>query len=99
LFWNFATSHAIFLLNRLPNKVLHNKSPYDILYGSSPYLTFIKVFSCEAFPLTLAHDRTKLDPRARRCVYLGHRPGIKGSFLYDLHTKEVFYPKMFLSMK
>jgi len=23
-FWNFAASHAVFLLNRLPNKVLHS---------------------------------------------------------------------------
>jgi len=27
LFWNLAVSHVVFLLNRLPNKVLHNKSP------------------------------------------------------------------------
>jgi len=69
LFWNFAASHAIFLLNRLPNKVLHNrlpnkvlhnKSSYDILYDSSPDLTFIKVFGCEAFASTLAHNKTKL---------------------------------------
>jgi len=89
LFWNFATSH-VFLLNRLPSKVLHNKSPYDILYNSSPDLTFIKVFGCEAFASTLAHNRTKLDPQARQYVYLGHKPGIKGSLLYDLHTREVF---------
>jgi len=44
LFWNFTASYAIFLLNRLPNKVLHNKISYDNLYDSSPYLTFIKVF-------------------------------------------------------
>jgi len=62
LFWNFAASHAVFLFNRLPSKVLHNKSPYDILNGSSPDLSFIKVFGCEAFVSTLAHNRTKLDP-------------------------------------
>jgi len=62
LFWNFAASHAVFLLNRLPNKVLYNKSPYDILHGSCPDLTFIKVFGCEAFASTLAHNRMKLDP-------------------------------------
>jgi len=90
LFWNLATFHAVFLLNRLPNKILHNKSPYDILYISSPDLTFIKVFGCEAFASTLAHNRMNLEPRVRRCVYLGHRPGIKDSLLYDLHTREVF---------
>jgi len=90
LFWNFAVSHVGFLLNRLPSKGLHNKSLYDILYDSSSDLTFIKIFGCEAFASTLTHNRTKLDPRARWCVYLGHRRGIKGSLLYDSHTREVF---------
>jgi len=35
LFWNFVVSHVVYLLNRLPSKVLHNRSPYDILYDSS----------------------------------------------------------------
>jgi len=90
LFWNFTVSHAIFLLNRLPSKVLHNKSTYDILYGSSPDLTFIKVFDCEAFASTLTHNKTKLDPRARWYAYLGHRQGIKDSLLYD-YTPERFF--------
>jgi len=51
------------------------------------------LIGCEAFASTLAHNRTKLYPRARRCVYLGHRQGIKGSLLYDLHTREVFLSK------
>jgi len=90
LFWNFVVSHVVFLLNKLPNKVLHNKSPYDILYDTSPDLIFIKVFGCEAFASTLTHNRTKLDPWARQSIYLGHRRGIKGSLHYDLYTKEVF---------
>jgi len=49
-----------FLLNRLPNKVLHNKSPYNIWYSSSPDLAFIKVFGCEAFASTLAYNRKNL---------------------------------------
>ena len=39
----------------------------------------------------MAHNRTKLDHRARRCVYLGHRIGIKSSLLYELHTREGFF--------
>jgi len=37
------------MLNGLPGKVLYNKSPYGILYDSSPDLIFIKVFGWEAF--------------------------------------------------
>jgi len=60
-----------------------------VIFCMVPDLTFIKVFGYEAFASTLAHNRTKLDHWARPCVYLGHRPRIKGS-LHNLHTREVF---------
>ena len=91
LFWNFAAFHAVFLLNRLPKRVLYSKSFYDILYDSSPYLTFIKVFGCEAFTSTLAHNRTKLDPRDRWCVYLGHKPRIGFTSLWFIHQRVFLY--------
>ena len=40
-------------------------------------------------PLYLITEK-KLDARARACIYLGHKAGIKGFILYDTHTREVF---------
>ena len=40
-------------------------------------------------PLCLITEK-KLDARARACVYLGHKTGVKGFILYDTHTREVF---------
>jgi len=62
-----------FCLIDCPARFYITKRPYDILYDSSPDLNFIKVFGCEGFASTLARNRRKLDPRARWCVYLGHR--------------------------
>ena len=86
-FWNFAVSHAVFLINRLPSKVLNNKTPIELLYNTPPDISIIKIFGCECFASTLSNSRTKLDPRARRGVYLGYKPGIKGYVFFDIKTK------------
>ena len=88
-FWHFALAHAVFLMNRLPSKALNNQIPFEILHGRKPDLQFLRVFGCQCFASTLSHNRRKLDPRARRCVYLGHRSGVKGFLVYDLATHEV----------
>jgi hypothetical protein len=39
---------------------------------------------------TLLSHKTKLDPRARKSVFLGYKSGYKGFVLYDLNIKEIF---------
>ena len=89
-FWNFATAHTVFLLNRLPSVALDFCTPYEKLYCKLPNLSFLKVFGCQCYASTLTSHRKKLDPRARTCVYLGQKSGVKGYVLYEIHTREVF---------
>lgn len=42
------------------------------------------------FASTLKANRKKLDPRSRKCIYLGFKHGVKGHLLFDLHSKEIF---------
>ncbi|KAK2459095.1 putative mitochondrial protein [Trifolium repens] len=90
VFWSYAVSHAVFLINRVTTSLLDNKSPHQLLYDSIPDISLYKVFGCLCFASTLDSHRSKLDSRARKCVFLGYKTGFKGSILYDLHTKEVF---------
>ena len=50
----------------------------------------MRVFGSLVFASTLRAHRTKFQPRARQCVFIGYNPGIKGYKLYDVKTGEVF---------
>jgi hypothetical protein len=89
-FWSFAVIHAAFIINRVSTPLLQSKSPYHMLYSKPPDLNVLKVFSSLCYAATLYAHRTKLDPRARKCVFLGYKPGMKGVVLLDLNDMKVF---------
>jgi hypothetical protein len=89
-FWSYALLHATFLINRVSTPLLQNKSPYQVLHNHVPDLSQFKVFGSLCFASTLSCHRSKLDPRARKSIFLGFTPGMKGYVLYDLHFKNIF---------
>jgi len=56
-FWSYAVLDAMFLLNRIPTKVLHNKSSYEVLYGHAPDPTQLRVSGCLSYASTLRNKR------------------------------------------
>ena len=89
-FWTDCVLTATFLINRTPSPLLHNKTPYELLHNSPVDYSMFKVFGCLAFASTLHAHRTKFDPRARVCVFMGYPVGMKGYRLYDIQAKQFF---------
>lgn len=55
-----------------------NKPPYHLLYDNVPDKHDLKVFGSLCYASTFTSHRTKFQPRARKCLFLGYRSGIKG---------------------
>lgn len=88
--WNFCVQHTIHLINRLPAPLLKFKCPRELLFSKPPSLIHLKVFGCLRFATTLDAHRTKFDPKARKCIFLGYKDGTKGYILYDMHSHNIF---------
>lgn len=77
-------------MNILPSTKLQNHSPHCLLFGKPPDFSHLRVFGSLWFASTLIAYKTKFQPRARKCVLLGHKESVKGYLLYDLLTNEIF---------
>jgi hypothetical protein len=71
--------------------VLDENTPQDIWNDKKPSLTHLKVFGCDAYVHVPKENRSKLDKKAKKCIFIGYKDGLKGYKLWNLETKKVVY--------
>ena len=72
---------------------MKGKSPYEILYSQPHTYLNLKTFGWLCFASTLKNDRSKLELRSRKSVFIGYKIGIKGYVLFDVKSKDIFISK------
>jgi len=77
-FWDEAFLTAVFLINRLPSKVISDDTPFGRLHGHEPDYQFLRTFGCAVWPNLRAYNSRKLQFRSKRCVFLGYSNSHKG---------------------
>ena len=74
-FWAEAVSSACYLVNRSPTTSIECKTPEEVWSGKLDDYSRLKVFGCPAY----AHvNEGKLEPRAKKCVFMGYPENVKG---------------------
>ena len=56
-------------MNRTPTAAIHGTTPEEKFTGKKPDLSHLKVFGCLAYVHIPNDLRSKLDPKAKMCVY------------------------------
>ena len=88
-YWAEAVSTAVYIMNRTPIAAVHNVTLEEKFTGTKPNLAHLKVFGCIAYVHVLDELRTKLDPKAEKCVLIGYSLEQKGYKCYNPVTRQV----------
>ncbi|KAK0600695.1 hypothetical protein LWI29_017553 [Acer saccharum] len=89
-FWSLVFQTVVYLINRMPTKVLSHKSPYSLLFGSAPNYNKLRVFGCLCYPWLRPYTSHKLQPRSRPCVFVGYSNEHNACLCLDTATSRVF---------
>ncbi|CAN1319888.1 Retrovirus-related Pol polyprotein from transposon TNT 1-94 [Linum perenne] len=93
--WGDAVLTAAYLINRLPSKVLNFQTPIQVFKTCFPHQRLLnelplKVFGCTVFVLLPQQSRTKIEPRSRKCIFLGYAAQQKGYKCLDPQNNRIF---------
>ena len=89
-FWAEALATANYVLNRSATISLENKTPYEALHGNKPSVGYFRIFGCLSFAHIPKDERTKLEGKSRKCIFIGYSSTTKGYKMYDLDSKKIF---------
>ncbi|KAL6331789.1 hypothetical protein AAG906_020131 [Vitis piasezkii] len=75
-FWVDAFLTSIFIINRLPTKVLNFSSPFECLFHLPPDFSYFRSFGCQCF--------------STPCIFIGYCSNQKGFRCYDPSSRRVY---------
>ncbi|GJS17236.1 ribonuclease H-like domain-containing protein [Tanacetum coccineum] len=88
-FWAEAVNTACYVLNRVLVTKPQMKTPYEILMGRSPNISFMRPFGCPLTILNTLDHLGKFDGKSEEGYLLGYSTNSKGFRVYNRVTRKV----------
>jgi hypothetical protein len=92
-FWAEGVGITCYLVNRSPSSALDDKTPHEVWYGRKPSLQHLRVFGCDVYVHVPKENRSKMYKKAKKCIFIGYKDGVKGYKLWNLETKKTIYSR------
>ena len=93
-FWPEAVTYVVYVINRMPSRVVGFQTPLQVLTQHAPVVSSNsltpRVFGCVAYVHIQKLHRSRLDPCALRCVFLGFSSHQKGYKCYHPATWHMY---------
>ncbi|KAE8686001.1 hypothetical protein F3Y22_tig00111088pilonHSYRG00304 [Hibiscus syriacus] len=88
-FWAEAVNTACYLVNRAPSTAIELKTPMEMWTGKPVDYLNLHVFGSIVYVMYNSQEISKLDPKSRKCKFLGYADGVKGYRLWDPTARKV----------
>ncbi|KAJ4724427.1 Retrovirus-related Pol polyprotein from transposon TNT 1-94 [Melia azedarach] len=85
-FWAEAVSTACYLINRGPHTGINLKTPFEVWSGKPADYSNLRAFGCTVYYHV---NEGKLEPRAKKGVFVGYGDGVKGYRIWSPSEKKV----------
>ncbi|GJV94715.1 putative ribonuclease H-like domain-containing protein [Tanacetum coccineum] len=88
-FWAEAVNTACYTFNRVRVTKPQNKTPYELLFGHKPIISYIRPFGCHVTILNTLSPLGKFDGKSDEGFLVGYSVNSKAFRVYNLATKRV----------
>ncbi|KAL4320520.1 hypothetical protein AHAS_Ahas14G0018700 [Arachis hypogaea] len=88
-FWAEAIKTVYYVINRLPSTAIGSKTPMEMWQYKPPNYSSLHIYGCLVCVMYNSQERTKLDPKSKKCIFLGYADGVKGYYLWDPTARKV----------
>ncbi|GJS95295.1 putative ribonuclease H-like domain-containing protein [Tanacetum coccineum] len=88
-FWAEAVSTACYVLNRVLVTKSQNKTPYELITGKIPIISYIRPFGCHVTILNTFDHLGKFEGKSDEGFLVGYSLNSKAFRVYNLETKRV----------
>ena len=95
-YWPYAFQTTSYLINRQPTPLLHEKSPFEVLFGQTPNYLKLKKFGCICYPLTRPYNSKKMQPKSKAFLFLGYLPTQNAYKCLEPQTKKFIFSRHML---
>ena len=89
MFWAEAVNTAAYLINRGPSIPLDGKIPEEVWSGKEVNLSHLRVFGCISYVHIDSAERSKLDAKSNKCVFVGYGGDEFGYRFWDYENRKI----------
>ncbi|GKB07242.1 ribonuclease H-like domain-containing protein [Tanacetum coccineum] len=89
VFWAEAVNTACYVLNRVLVTKPHNKTPYELIIGRPPSISFMRPFRCPVTILNTLDPLGKFDGKAEEGFLVGYSVNSKAFSVFNSQTRKV----------
>lgn len=88
--WADALVTACYIRNKCPSSSIDGQVPETLWTGRDAIIDHMRVYGCKAWAAQKRHGKTKLDPKAVECVFVGYPEGVKAYKLWNRENDSFF---------
>jgi hypothetical protein len=88
-FWAEAVATAVYIMTRTPTTAVHSMTPEKKFIGKKLDVSHLRVFGCIAYVHVPDEKRSKLDPKAKKCIFIGYSLEQKGYRCFNPSTRKL----------